>query len=80
MNQEHTKNREKDNNLTEENERDKLIEAVCDRFMFGNLVGGSESDGDMEDKSFETRMKFRKQKSVLLQIAQQVKSKSKTQK
>jgi len=59
--------------LSEESERDKLIASVCDRFRFGNLVGSSEADG--EAQSFETRMKFRKQKSVMLQIAARVKGK-----
>ena len=59
--------------MTEENDRDKLITGVCDRFMFGKLVDCKDTDSDHQP--FETRIKIRKQKSILLQIAEKVKEK-----
>ena len=66
---------EKGTILSEESERDKLISAVSDRYLFGNLV--RDDNPDSENQSFETKMKFKKQKAVLLQIAARIKSKGK---
>ncbi|KAL5246823.1 hypothetical protein ACHWQZ_G018875 [Mnemiopsis leidyi] len=69
---EQRKNTEKSITISDLCERDELINTVSDRFAFGNLVGMN--DG-AEGENFETRMKSKKQKSVMLQIAQKIKKK-----
>ena len=70
--EERRKNTQKNLTISDLCERDKLINSVSDRFAFGNLVGMNEG---AEGESFETRMKSKKQKSVMLQIAQKIKKK-----
>ena len=74
MKEEHEEQSEKISSLTEENARDKLVNTVCDRFMFENLVECP--DTQTEGQPYDTIMRFRKQKSVLLQIAAKVKGKN----
>ena len=54
-------------------ERDKLITGVCDRYTYGHVT---EVGDEGERQGFEKRMKFLKQKSVLLRLASKVKAQS----
>lgn len=56
-------------------ERDKLITGVCDRYTYGCVT---QVGDDGERQGFEKRIKFQKQKSVLLRLAGRVKSRGKT--
>ncbi|XP_063693161.1 short transient receptor potential channel 4-like [Bolinopsis microptera] len=52
---------------------DKLIAAVCDRIMFGDLMSGSKTDGDTINKALDKRVSLKRQESVLAVIAEKVK-------
>ena len=69
LKKEHTNSKFK--NTRRKKKHDKLIAAVCDRIMFGDLMSGSRKPTDMMNK----RVSLKKQESVFEMIAEKVKQK-----